>query len=403
MIFINDMKKKFLLMFATVLLIFTACDSKVETESENRKSTEIGVGDDGWTSENNGEIDNETYLSYKMVREMTRTEFIPGVMAQQGDLLYVVNTNAKVSVPGQPVSPGNPKCYSIEVFNTENGEWVRTIPCVWTTEAGTQRMIGIPRAIAVDKERVYVAYGNLALVDATRVAVFNAATGDWITCIGGKMSAQITDAKVDVDEGTALYLDSKFLYMSDSRRPLRIYRLSDITTQNSEKIVPYMTSPSVSGTGVPHPMAIFRHPDGTLMRTDYSSKMVYALDETKIIEGDGVDITDQSRSVDLTEGMYNDIRFNTAFEGTTPYSIAYYEDVLFVAANTNTIGSDVDGLICTLNSRWEYIGAIGAVSGYTFSKPIQVLVVGDRLLVADQNKKAIVVVQITSHTMDKYE
>lgn len=407
MILINDMKEKSLLILAGVALLFAACSHKTENEIDSLIKTEIGVGSDGWTSENNGEINDETetYLSYKKIWEISRTDFIPGAMAQKGDLLYVVNTKEKRSKPGESISPTNPPYHSIEVFNIKTGTFVRTIPCSWTTDAGTQRMVGMPRAIAVDKDRIYVAYGSNinTFLYATRVAVFNALTGDWITCIGGKWPAQISKSEQDVDEGVALYLDGEYLYMTDNRCPLRVYRLSDITPENSEKIAPYMTAPSVSGTGVPHPMAIFRHPDGTLMRTDYSSKMVYALDETKITAGSGIDVVDLSRSVDLTEGMYNDIRFNTAFEGTTPYSVASYGNTLFVAANTNSTSGNVDGLICTLNARWEYIGAIGAVSGYTFSKPIQILVTGDRMVVADQSKKVIVVVQITSHTMDKYE
>lgn len=358
-----------------------------------------------WISQNQGEIDDhqETYLTYKMLRNMTRSDFIPGVMAQKGDLIYVVNTQGKPVNPGLPISPTNPPCYSIEVFNIETGAWVRTIPCNWATDSGTQSMIGTPRAIVVDENRIYVAYGNLTLPYATRVAVFNVSTGDWITCIGGQLSAQLSKSDFDVDEGLALYLDETYLYMVDNRCSLRVYSLSDITSANSEKIKPYMVSSLVSNTGVPHPMAIFRHSDGTLMRTDYVSKWVYALDETKITAGKDIDVTDLSRSVDLTEGMYNDIRFNTAFEGTIPYSVASYGNTLFVAVNSNTTGRAVDGLICVLNSRWEYSGSIGGVSGYTFSKPIQVVVAGDRMIVADQNKKEIVVVQITSHTMDKYE
>lgn len=359
-----------------------------------------------WITKNDVEFSNtptqSTYYTYKAERKITTSKFIPGAMALDGDLAYVVNLQGRTADGGSP-SPINPNYYPLEVFNLQNGTKTKTIDS-WVTSSGgkAQRLTGTPRAITVFDNKLFVSYSEGTFTPPITV-VLNATTGDFITYIGRGAPWQATKDDFDTDEVMAMYATKDYLFMSDNGHLLRVYRQSDITPENSTKIKPMMMSPVESKFGKPRIMSFYRDPAGTLFRTDYATKQLLALDESKIKEGKDIDITDQDRSIDLTQSMYDDLNIISNIQTTYPYCVAYHHGNMFLGINSPNNSDQEEGLIVEYTAQGKRYGAHRSVVGHTFRKPVQIVIRGDKMIVSDQLSKQIVIVKIESHTVNHYE
>lgn len=378
-----------------------------EPEHPSDQDANITISLSGkWITKNDLEFSNtptqSTYYTYKTERKLTTSNFIPGAMSIDGDLAYVVNLQGRTQGGGKP-TPSNPNYYPIEVFDLSSGKKVRTIEGWATTSGGaTQRLTGTPRAIVAADNKLFVCFSEGTLTPP-RTVVLDATTGQFITYIGRGAPWQVTKNDFDTDEVMALYATKDYLFMTDNGHMLRIYRQSEITNDNSAKIKPMAISAVEVKFGKPRIMSFFRDPQGMLFRTDYATKRLIALDETKITEGIDIDIEDPASSIDLTQSMYEDLNITSNIQTTFPYCVAYHHGNMFVGVNSPNDSDNEEGIIVEYTALGKRYGAHRSVVGHTFRKPVQIVVKGDRMIVSDQLSKQIVIVKIESHTVNHYE
>lgn len=323
-------------------------------------------GDVPADTEEEGSYTSHWYYSYEAVDRITfetaglgsADEFTPYAVAALGDTLFVSN------VAGTP---------TVILFDKEKKSPISVVS-EWTVNGGTKGFGSRIEAIVPAGERLYV------VEQASRIHVFGLPELNYITCIGnGSWGGPVFQSQ-------AVAVKNGMIYSRDKGGTVSLYKESDATAENYEKVQRYKIVAAMPGVGAnngfnAHYMEF--DADGKIMLTDYEGMAIRMLDPSLV--------TDDMKN--YTSIDKEDRKLLT--ETFKPRVFASLDGRLYVTGNNGAIN-------IYDNERKEWVKALKSVKGFAFGNPERVYADGDMLWVSDINKKTLVKMGVFKNEIREY-
>lgn len=306
------------------------------------------------------------YYSYELGESISAEslslsdDFTPGPSLLRGDTLFVANVANKN--------------LSLELYDRKRKKHLASLKS-WTYKEETQSFLDKIEAIAISGNRLYLA--NIG----SCIDVFDVNTLRFITRIGTRNWGQGSNQML---HSHAMAVTGGYIVIRMKNR-LQVYQESDVTEEAYQKI-PFYARGTVDGFDTnngffSHQMVVDE--DGTILLADYGqagNKKIQVIDPALIKKGDNIDMVDAARTLSLD--------FN-------PAGITLYKDQIFI--------SDGSGHIRVYDrTRKEFTRRFNSFKGYALGKAVKLTIDGERLWVADQNKKQLVGMDIYRNEIREY-
>lgn len=313
-----------------------------------------------------GSYTSHWYYSYEAVDQITfetmglgsADEFDPYVVAVLGDTLFVSNAAGT---------------HALIAFSKEKRSPIAVIDG-WAVNGQAKGFTSRIEAIVPAGERLYV------VEQASRIHVFGLPELDYITCIGnGSWGGPVFQSQ-------AVAVKDGMIYSRDKSGTVSLYKESDATAENYEKVQRYKIVAAMPGVGAnngfnPHYMEFGS--DGKIMLTDYEGMAIRTLDPSLVTDG-----MKNGTSIDMEERKLPTDTFK-------PRVFASLDGRLYVTGNNGAINIyDTE--------RKEWVKMLKSVKGFAFDNPERVCADGDILWVSDYNKKILVKMGVFKNEIREY-
>lgn len=308
------------------------------------------------------------YYSYEAMRQLSATDFslsegkfTPGPACIKGDTLFVAN-----------IQDG---AFSLELYDRTKNRHLTSLKS-WKYKNTEQKFPNKIEAIGVFGNRLYLANKS------SQIDVFDMRTLEFITRIG---TGNYGDGNTQMVHAHAMVITPDGNIMVRTKKNLLVYRESDVTPENYQKVPFYCRS---KGEGMDVNNGFYSHEmvqdsTGIIYLADYGqygNKKIQAIDTALVKKGDQKILIDTERTLPLN--------FN-------PCGIALHEDRMIVSAGNGSLF-----IYDRTKEAWE--NGFKSVKGYTFLKPEKLLVDHNSLWVSDVNAKKLIEVKIYKNEIREY-
>lgn len=308
------------------------------------------------------------YYTYEMLETIGHetmglaeaNDFNPYTVAQRGDTLFVANIGNASS--------------SLILFSKKSNKPFRTVK-TWTFNQ-QEKSFGSPiEAIVPTADRLYVAERQ------SRIHVFSLPDMDYVSCIGnGSWGGPVFQAQ-------AMTVKDEMVFARDKDGKVSIYKESDVTPANYQKINRYKKAAPNEGNAsnnafATHYMEVDKN--GHIMLTAYEAQTIRVLDPSLV-----TDAMKNDTSIDIKESTW-ELPFK-------PKTFAMCTERMYATGSNDAIN-----IYDFENKAW--IKALKTVKGFAFSIPTRIFAQDDNTLwVSDTNKKLLVKTGVFKGEIREYE
>ncbi len=265
----------------------------------------------------------------------TAEDFLPYTVAHLGDTLFIANTG----------KAGN----NLLMFSQKKKELFGALKS-WQFNGEEKTFSSQIEAIVPAGNRLYVAERQ------SRIHVFQLPDLTYITCIGnGKWFGPVFQVQ-------ALAVKDGLIYARDKNGNVSIYKESDVTPENYQKIQRYHQASSSGSPGnnafAPHYMQV--NAAGNILLTDYESRKIRVLNPALVND-------------DFQDGTSIDVDDQILFSGFKPKTFALCDERWYATGDNNAIN---------IYDCWqkEWVKELKTIKGYAFSQPVRIYAQCDSVL-----------------------
>ncbi|MDE6070558.1 MAG: quinoprotein amine dehydrogenase, partial [Alistipes sp.] len=309
------------------ILLFVCALAGIRCTEETNEPENIDYEEANYTSYwyyNYEALDTVDYAALGME---SSASFNPFTVIERGDTLFVANAGGGSS---------------LIVFDKKNNKPLKTVS-TWTVAGAEKTFLSLIEAMAVSENRLYVSErSNL-------IHVFTLPDMEYYSCIG---TSKYDAAASPVCNAQALVVKDGLIFARDKTGTISIYKESDVTPENYQKIKRYKQAGPGAGNSSNNDFAAHymeADAEGHLMLTGYEAKSIRILDPS-LIDDDFVNGT----NIDI-----DDLTWALTFK---PKTFAMTHDRLYATGDNNAISIYDFG-------QKEWVKTIKSVKGFAFTKP----------------------------------
>ncbi len=328
------------------------------------------------TDEGGGSVDNKlpdnytsywyyTYealhtINYETLGLAAAADFKPYAVADRGDTLFVANIGAAG--------------HSLILFSKKDKRPLTTIK-TWQFNDAEKNFTSSINAIVVTDDRLYVAEQE------SRIHVFSLPDMEYYSCIGnGSWGGPVSQAQ-------AMTIKDGLIFARNKNGKVRVYKESDVTPENYQKINFYKETGPGAGNSVNNGFAAhYMEPDqeGHILLTGYNAKSIRVLDPALINDS-------------FTNGTNIDIDELTWTLVFNPKTFATSDERMYATGSNNAIN------IYDYEQK-EWVNAIKSVKGFSFTNPERIYREDDQTFwVSDTSKRTLVKMGVFKGEIREYE
>ena len=358
------MKSYIYLILLLVYGIFAVQCSDSDDDTPDDTSSENGSDN----SSDDGNYTSFWYYSYEAVETITyeemklgkSEEFCPYAVAAYGDTLLVANCG----------TAGN----SLILFSKKDSRPFRTIK-TWKVNGQEKTFTSKINAIVVADDRLYVAEQQ------SLIHVFSLPDFEYLSCIGNG------SWKGPVFQAQAIAVTKGLLFARDKDGKISVYKESDVTSENYQKINRYKQAGPGAGNSSNNGFAanyMEVDEEGHIMLTGYEAQAFRILDPSLIND-------------DFKNGTNIDIAEKTWALPFKPKTFAITADRIYTTGSNDVIN------IYDCEQK-EWVKTLKSIKGFAFSIPERIYRESDECLwVSDTKNRALVKMGVFKGEIREYE
>lgn len=302
-------------------------------------------------------------VDYETLGLETAAAFKPYAVAERGDTLFVANSG----------TAGN----SLILYSKKAKKPLKTIS-TWTVNDTEKNFMSTINAIVPTADRLYI-------TEITSfIHVFSLPDMEYLTCIG---TGSYNAAASPVCNVQALAVKDGLIYARDKPGTISIYKESDVTPENYQKIKRYKQAGPGAGDSSNNGFAAHymeADAEGHILLTGYNAKSIRVLDPT-LVDDDFVNGT----NLDI-DALTWTLPFNPKTFATSPERM--------YATGSN------DALNIYDYAKKEWVKTFKTVKGYAFTKPERIYGSADGTFwISDVTKCALVQMGVFKGEIREYE
>lgn len=289
-------------------------------------------------------------VDYEKLGLGAAAEFRPFTVAERGDTLFVANSG----------TVGN----SLILYSKKEKKPLRTIS-KWTINNTEKNFVSTINAIVPTADRLYI-------TEITSfIHVFSLPDMEYLTCIGnGNYNAAVSP----VCNVQALAVKDGLIFARDKTGPISIYKESDVTPENYQKVKRYKQAGAGAYTTANKGWPVYYmevDKEGHILLTAYDAKSIRVLDPSLIDD-------------DFVNGTNLDIDELTWTLPFSPKTFAQSPERMYATGSN-------DALNIYDYEQKEWVKAQKAIKGFAFSRPERIYGASDGTFwISDINKYTLV-------------